>query len=278
MKVAFVTGANSGFGKLITIELIKSGFTVIAAMRNTTKQTALVDTVKRLKMEDKLEVIEMDVTDEEQIQSTVDEVKTRYSHIDVLVNNAGYSQGGFITDLSVEDWESQYNTNIMGVIRTTKYLLPLIKKAKRGQIINISSVSGFFGFPGMGPYCSSKFALEGFSESLRLELLSENIYVSMVEAGSFKTGIWEKGLEIGKDILEEEILKRNALQFAKQAYENAGDPYEVANLVRRITVAKKPKLRYRVGKGTSKLWYVKKFVPWSIIEKVVVIKLNMKRK
>src|SRR5690606_7536854 len=120
-----------------------------------------------------------------------------------------------------------------------------LKNAERGQIINVSSVSGFFGFPGLGPYVTSKFALEGFSESLRLELQPDNIYVSLVEPASFKTGIWEKGLELAAEPQEKDILKRNTFQYAKQAYEKSGDPAEVARLVRKITEAKKPKLRYR---------------------------------
>ncbi|WP_042148881.1 SDR family NAD(P)-dependent oxidoreductase [Paucisalibacillus sp. EB02] len=274
MRIALVTGANGGFGKLITVELIKAGFLVIAAMRNTGSQDELVSMVKKLGMEAKLEIVEMDVTKEEQIENAAKWIESQYGQLDILINNAGYSQGGFIQDLTMEDWESQYDTNVLGAIRTTKMLIPLIKNSKQGRIVNISSVSGYFGFPGMGPYCSSKFAIEGFSESLRLELLSENIFVSLIEPGSFKTGIWEKGLEIGEGIQEDETLKRNTFNLAKQASETAGDPFIVANLVRRICDKKNPRFRYRVGKGTNSLWYIKKFIPWGIIEKIVIKKLN----
>ncbi|WP_036687795.1 SDR family oxidoreductase [Paucisalibacillus globulus] len=274
MRVALVTGANGGIGKLISLELIRAGFLVIAAMRNTAKQDELVGIVKNLGLEANLEIVQMDVTKEEEIGEIKGWIQSRFGQLDVLVNNAGYSQGGFIEDLTMEDWESQYGTNVFGVIQITKSLLPLLKKSHKGQIINISSVSGYFGFPGMGPYCSSKFAVEGFSESLRLELLSEHIFVSLIEPASFKTGIWEKGLEIGEIIMEEEILKRNAFDFAKQASKNAGNPFEVANLVRKICHEKKPKFRYRVGKGANSLWFIKKLVPWSIIERIVLKRLN----
>lgn len=274
MRVALVTGANGGFGKLISVELVKAGFVVIAAVRNTANEDELLSMVKKLKMEDKLLIAEMDVTKEKQIKEVANWIESKFGYLDVLINNAGYSQGGFIQDLTMEDWERQYDTNVLGVIQTTKILLPLIKLSNRGQIINISSVSGYFGFPGMGPYCSSKFAIEGLSESLRLELLTENIYVSLVEPGSFKTGIWEKGLEIGKVIREDETLKRNAYNFAKRASETAGDPLEVANLVRKICEKKNPKLRYRVGKGTRSLWFIKKIIPWGVIERTVVRKLK----
>jgi NAD(P)-dependent dehydrogenase (short-subunit alcohol dehydrogenase family) len=274
MRIALVTGANGGFGKLITVELIKAGLIVVAAMRDTANQGELVDMVKGLGLENQLKIVEMDVTKDDQVRKVEEMMSSNYGCLDVLVNNAGYSQGGFLDDLSMADWVHQYDTNVFGVLRTTKCFLPLLRNVRKGQIINISSVSGFFGFPGMGPYCSSKFAIEGYSESLRLELLPDNIFVSLVEPASFKTGIWEKGLKIGETILDEDIMKRNAFAYAQQAFENAGDPFEVANLVRKICDKRKPKFRYRVGRGSNLLWLIKKFFPWSIIEKTVLKRMK----
>ncbi|MFS0672077.1 SDR family NAD(P)-dependent oxidoreductase [Ornithinibacillus sp. 179-J 7C1 HS] len=236
MKVALVTGANGGFGKLITLELLKAGYFVVASMRNQSNQKELVDIARELQLHCQLKNVQMDVTNEEEIMKASEWVLSQFGHLDVLINNAGYSQGGFTTDLSIEDWQNQYNTNILGVIQTTFYFLPLLRKSINGQIINLSSVSGYFGFPGLGPYCSSKFALEGYSESLRLELLPENIYVSLVEPASFKTGIWEKGLEIEANIREDERVKANTLHLARQSYKNAGDPILVAKLVRNMWI------------------------------------------
>jgi NAD(P)-dependent dehydrogenase (short-subunit alcohol dehydrogenase family) len=274
MKVALVTGANGGFGKLIAIELIRAGYDVIATMRSRDNGIELEEAVKLLQLEKQLHVVEMDVTNETQVSSVHKWVSQNFQRIDVLINNAGYSQGGFITDLSIEEWKQQYDTNVLGIIRATKFFLPLIRESSNGKIINISSVSGYFGFPGLGPYCSSKFAVEGLSESLRLELLRDNIFVSLVEPASYRTGIWEKGLEIGTDIKDEDTLKKNAYEFAKQAYHNAGDPLEVAKLVRKICVAKRPKLRYQVGKGARSLWFIRKLVPWFIVEKIVMRRLG----
>lgn len=273
MKVAFVTGANGGFGKLIIIELLKAGYHVIGSMRNHAYQKELMDMARGINLHQQLEIVEMDVTDEERIKEVVKWISHHFGQLDVLINNAGYSQGGFISDLTMVEWQNQYDTNVLGVIRTTLHLVPLLRKSEQGKIINMSSVSGYFGFPGMGPYCSSKFALEGYSESLRLELLPESIYVSLVEPASFKTGIWEKGLEIGERI-GNDTLKKNAYAFAKQSYQNAGDPIEVAMLVRRICEVKRPKFRYQVGKGAKSLWLIKKFIPWTWIEKTVMRKLN----
>ncbi|WP_047985939.1 SDR family NAD(P)-dependent oxidoreductase [Ornithinibacillus californiensis] len=273
MRVALVTGANGGFGKLIVMELLKANYFVVAAMRTETNKDELLEMVKQLDLEERIFVAEMDVTKEEQVKQASQWVQNRFNKLDVLINNAGYSQGGFTTDLTILDWQKQYDTNVLGVIQTTSNFLPLLKNSKKGQIINLSSVSGYFGFPGMGPYCSSKFALEGYSESLRLELISEGIYVSLIEPASFKTGIWEKGLEIGA-VIHDDTLKKNALAFAKQSFQNAGDPLEVAKVIVKVCKSNRPKFRYRVGKGANSLWFIKKFVPWSIIERTVTKKLS----
>lgn len=164
---------------------------------NQANQKEIMDMAREINLNQQLEIVEMDVTDEERIKEVSKWISDHFGQLDVLINNAGYSQGGFTSDLTMEEWENQYDTNVMGVIRTTFHLLSLLRKSTQGKIINMSSVSGYFGFPGMGPYCSSKFALEGYSESLRMELLPMRIYVSLVEPASFKTGIWEKGLEVG---------------------------------------------------------------------------------
>ncbi|WP_010093542.1 SDR family oxidoreductase [Ornithinibacillus scapharcae] len=274
MKTALVTGANGGFGKLIALELIKSGYFVIAAMRNRKKQAELIEEVTKLQLEHFLEVVEMDVTDENQIQEVTSWIHSRFNRLDVLVNNAGYSQGGFTDHLAMKEWKDQFDVNFFGVIQVTKNLLPLLEQSETAKIINLSSVSGILGFPGMGPYSASKFAVEGYSESLRLELLRKNIFVSVVEPASYKTGIWERGLEISATIPREDRFKNNTLAFAKRAYENAGDPNEVAVLIKRICETNRPKFRYTVGKGATSLRYIKKFIPWSIIEKSVINRLK----
>lgn len=274
MKIALVTGANGGFGKLIVLELIKSGFFVIAAMRNTNKQVELLEEVVNIQKKQQMEIVEMDVTVESQIQEVYRLLHSRFGKLDVLVNNAGYSQGGFIDSLNIKDWQQQFDVNFFGVIQVTKNFLPLLEQSEKGNIINLSSVSGILGFPGMGPYSSSKFAVEGFSESLRLELLRKNIFVSLIEPASYKTGIWERGLAISANIPKEDTFKNNTLTFAKRSYENAGNPKEVAALVRKICEENKPKFRYTVGKGATSLRYMKRLIPWSIIERAVLRKLK----
>lgn len=274
MKIALVTGANGGFGKVIVLELIRSGYFVVAAMRNRSNQGDLLEEVIKLHQEHQLEVVEMDVTEKDQIHEASRQLLSRFGRLDVLVNNAGYSQGGFIDSLTMEDWKNQFDVNFFGVVQVTKYFLPLLEQTEKAKIINLSSVSGILGFPGMGPYCASKFAVEGYSESLRFELLRKNIFVSLVEPASYKTGIWERGLEISEYIPEEDKFKNNTLAFAKRAYENAGDPNEVAVLIRKICETNRPKFRYTVGKGATSLRYIKKLIPWFIIENTVINRLK----
>ncbi|MCR6098747.1 SDR family oxidoreductase [Salipaludibacillus agaradhaerens] len=275
MKVALVTGTNSGFGLLICLELLKAGFHVVATMRRKENSGELLQRVEALELQAYLDVKTMDVTNHNHISSVKQEVEKTYGHVDVLVNNAGYCQGGFLEDVSLTEWRAQFDVNVDGVFRVTQAFLPLLKASASARIINISSVSGLFGFPGLSPYCSSKFALEGLSESLRLELLPDNIYVSLVEPGSYKTRIWKKSLahiEAGK--MNDTPFKRTVLKEAERSASTEADPVDVARLTASIACAKKPKFRYPIGKGVKQLFHIKKYVPQSWIEKVVMRKLR----
>ncbi|KMK78052.1 SDR family NAD(P)-dependent oxidoreductase [Alkalihalobacillus pseudalcaliphilus] len=275
MKTAFITGANSGFGYLISLELLKSGYQVIATMRNLENRLELVEAVHHLQLQKHLHVHKMDVTKEEEVKTVTEEIDSSFGKVDVLINNAGFCQGGFFQDLTLKEWREQYDVNVTGAFVVTKELLPLLRKSDSGKIINISSVSGFFAFPGMSAYCSSKFALEGMSESLRLELLKEGIYVSLIEPGSFKTPLWEKSLraydEGNQDL---SLFKRNVLRKAKSAAANADDPQIVTNLVKKVCAKRKPKLRYQVGNGIQAMYYLKRMMPSSLLEKVIFKQVN----
>ncbi|UJW59452.1 SDR family oxidoreductase [Bacillus sp. A116_S68] len=275
MKVALVTGTNSGFGLLICLELLKAGFHVVATMRRKENSGELLQRVEALELQAYLDVKTMDVTNHNHIISVKQEVEKTYGHVDVLVNNAGYCQGGFLEDVSLTEWRAQFDVNVDGVFRVTQAFLPLLKASASARIINLSSISGLFGFPGLSPYCSSKFALEGLSESLRLELLPENIYVSLVEPGSYKTRIWKKSLaHVKADKMNDAPIKRAVLKEAEKSASTEADPVDVARLTASIASAKKPKFRYRIGKGVKQLSFIKKYVPQSWIEKAVLMKLR----
>ncbi|SER70602.1 NADP-dependent 3-hydroxy acid dehydrogenase YdfG [Gracilibacillus ureilyticus] len=274
MKVVLITGTNSGFGLLTVLEFLKKGYRVIATMRDVKNKDELVEKVENSGFIDRLDILQLDVTKKEEIQSVKNELIKRYGKIDILINNAGYSQGGFVSDLTVEQWQNQFNVNVHGVLRVTKTMLPLLREAGKAHIVNISSVSGSLGFPGLSPYCASKFAIEGFSESLRLELLKENIYVSLVQPASYQTKIWEKGLaSIQWKQLEEDELKQAVLSYAAESAKSKADPLEVARLITKICEKKRPGFRYPVGKGAKLLSLAKRCLPWRLLEKIIISRL-----
>ncbi len=191
-KIAIVTGASSGFGLLAAVKLARSFF-VIATSRQPEKAEQLRELAAAHNVSDSIHITALDVTDEQSIVSFGKAVSA-YAPIDLLVNNAGTAYGGFIEDVPMEHFRQQFETNVFGVIHVTKTVLPYIRKHGGAKIINVSSISGLTGFPAMSPYVSSKHALEGFSESLRIELLPFGIETALIEPGSYKTSIWSTSL------------------------------------------------------------------------------------
>lgn len=267
MKKVLITGTNSGFGMLSVLELAKSGYFVIATVRDINKSNELLDLASQMNVHQNIEIYLLDLEFSEQIYVLKEKIVENHGSIDVLINNAGYCLGGLTEEVPICAWRNQFEVNYFGTLQMIQQFLPLLKKNKGSRIINISSVSGLLGLPGFGPYASSKFAIEGLSESLRLELLSENVYVSLVEPAAYKTKIWEKGLEdFKKNADSSHILKSKLLKEATNSYENGSDPIEVANLIVKICHTDKPKFRYPIGNGARFLYIAKRISPWSLVE------------
>lgn len=274
MKTALVTGAGSGFGLLTSLALLKNGVQVIATMRTLRTEQEVRIEAEKIGKSDQLTILQMDVTSETDIERVRKYTEEHFQQLDILINNAGFCQGGFLADLDWEKWRQQMDVNVHGVFQVTKKLLPLMEGLERGHIVNISSVSGYIGLPGMSAYCTSKFAMEGFSESLRLELLPKNIYVTLIEPASYKTKIWDKGLAgIDRTNLESESFKKSVLTYAEKAAEDGADPKEVADLIADVCSKRKPKLRYPIGRGAKGLRMARQFIPWKWLEQLVIKKL-----
>lgn len=207
----------------------------------------------------------------------VQEIIEKHGRIDVLVNNAGMAIGGFTEEVALEDWKQVMETNFYSVVALTREVLPHMRAARSGKIINVSSVSGRFGFPGYGAYAASKFAVEGFSESLRFEMLPYGVYVSLVEPGAYATAIWDKGFTYAAKNEKEDSPYREAYgrikAYSKQALKQAGDPEEVAKLVANIAQSRYPKLRYIIGKGAYMTVWGKALLPWKWLERIVITRL-----
>ncbi|OIK09208.1 short-chain dehydrogenase [Bacillus sp. MUM 116] len=276
-KTAIVTGASTGFGMLSVIELALNGFSVMATMRDLNKAEALLTMAKEKSVADFIRVKELDVTSSESIDKFKN-VLFALSSVDVLVNNAGVAVGGFSEELSLEDYRKQFETNFFGVIAVTNAVLPFMRANGRGRIINISSISGRFGFPGLSAYSASKHALEGYSESLRLELKPFKIDVSLIEPGSYQTNIWTSvdALAVNPDSPYASYMK-SILKEIESGKEDYGNPIEVAKLVAQVaSQPKSPKLRYLIGKSVKSNLFLKSILPWENLEAFIIKKLSDK--
>ncbi|SDC65013.1 Short-chain dehydrogenase [Paenibacillus sp. UNCCL117] len=270
-KVALVTGASSGFGLLTSAALARKGYIVIATMRNPAASGALLEQAERDGVLNRIETMTLDVTDFSAIEAVVRTVRERYGQIDVLVNNAGFAVGGFIEDVPMEAFRSQLETNLFGLMAITKEVLPIMRERRSGYIVNIGSMSGRFAFPGYGAYAVSKFAVEGFSESLRLELKPLGVHVVLLEPGAYRTAIWQKGFASIHTTEASSYRSRleRILRITKRSAEAAPNPQEVADTIVSIVESPKPRFRYPLGKGSSLALLAKAIVPWAWYERLV---------
>ncbi|MCY7502284.1 oxidoreductase [Bacillus pumilus] len=278
-RTAIVTGANSGFGKLITTGLAKQGYTVIAGVRQEANAKKLAEEIEQASLAEAIHIEALDVTDTQSIQAFQKKLHT-YAPITLLVNNAGTAYAGFAEEVPVDTYRQQFDVNVFGVMEVTQAVLLLMTNG--AKIFNMSSISGLMGMPALSPYVSSKFALEGYTESLRIELASFGIQAALIEPGSFQTNIWNTSMN--EHMLQpEEGSKYIHLYQKMMAHINAqksnyGDPREVAELVIRLAEKKRlKKLRYPIGKGVRLSFTAKQLLPWSMWEKIILRTLSSKK-
>ncbi|WP_335871501.1 SDR family oxidoreductase [Bacillus sp. 2205SS5-2] len=274
-KIAVVTGASSGFGLLSTIKLAKNDFYVIATMRDLQKKETLQAMAIENDVNEQIHYHSLDVSSKQSVDR-FGHWLNELGHVDVLLNNAGYAAAGFAEEVSIDQYREQFETNFFGLIALTQKVIPLMRKQKKGRIINLSSISGLVGFPGLSPYVSSKFALEGFSESLRLELIPFGIEVFLIEPGSYQTNIWTTGKKVAEYSLQPESPYFNYMKKIENQLDETsfGDPDDIASLVNEIALGKKGGFRFPVGKGVKVTIWIKKWIPWSWLEKNILKRLT----
>ncbi|WP_277345877.1 SDR family oxidoreductase [Paenibacillus sp. HB172176] len=269
--IAILTGTSSGFGMLSAIVLAKQSYRVIATMRNTEKAGELLTRAKAAGVTERLVVRALDVTDPLSIERVVAETLEQHKRIDLLVNNAGVAVGGFVEEVAMDDWRKQMETNFFGLVAMTQSVIPAMRRQRGGQIINVGSISGRIGFPGYAPYAASKFAVEGFSESLRHELAPHGIVVSIIEPGAYRTGIWDKGLSAIAGSSDSPYADRlqAIMRYSRQAAAASSDPQQVADLVGRLASMSSPRLRYPIGRGSRLALLGKALLPWRWFESII---------
>src|SRR5438132_107606 len=251
-KVAIVTGSATGIGYETAIHLAKNGFHTYATMRNLQKANGITEMAKTEKLP--LSLIQLDVTDDTSITKAIDTVINESRRIDVLVNNAGYGLVGSVEDMSIEEMKAQYETNVFGVFRVTKAVLPHMRKQHGGSIINISSIAGRIALPLYSAYVSTKFAIEGLSESMAYELEPFGIKVAIIEPGAIKTNFRrEQAAKGSSEGSPYSSMMQSPSKVIEEMLKHRLYPEEVAKTVIQAIENPKPKLRYIVGKDAKEL-------------------------
>ena len=252
-KVAIVTGCSSGIGHEISLILARNGFTAYATMRNLQKGSDLKSIAEDEKLP--LHFAQLDVTDENSVKKAIQTIHDEAGRIDILVNNAGYGLTGAFEDLSLDEIKAQYETNVFGLIRTTQSVLPIMRKQRSGLIVNISSGAGRFGFPTGSAYVSTKFAVEGLTESMSYELEPFGIKVILIEPGVIKTNFFNSSVLAKKSQDPNSpyaTLMKGMEDSVDKMMENASTPQYVAEVVLHALTNENPKLRYLAGKDVER--------------------------
>ena len=270
-KIAVITGSSSGIGLLTAVELAKGGFQVVATMRDLARREKLDQAASAAGVRPYIDIRRLDVTEFELIEPFVEKLVRDYSRVDVLINNAGFAVAGFAEDLTVGEIRSQFETNFFGQVAMTKAVLPTMRQQRSGHIIMVSSISGLHGAFSISSYSASKFALEGWTESLRMELNSLGIKVVLVEPGSYETDIWTRNALIGKKTLDGTSPNRERGQKMRDRVQAIPkrDPIIVARAIARIAQDPSPRLRYIIGPDAHIQLWLKRALPWKWHEKLV---------
>ena len=272
-KIALVTGSSSGIGLLAAVELALNGHRVVATMRNLESRGRLEEAAQKAGVRDRRDLRRLDITEFDSLPGAVEAIVRDHARIDVLVNNAGFSVAGFAEDMALDELRHQLETNFFGNVAMTKAVLPVMRRQKSGHIITVTSVAGRLGQPMLSAYCASKYALEGWSESLRIETHSLGIRVVLVEPGSYDTDIWTRNVMIAKGALDPASPNKERSQrfaeFVKNSAKHRRDAREVAKLIVRIARDPNPKLRYLIGTDAKVQVWLKRIVPWRKYERMI---------
>lgn len=247
MKTWFITGASRGFGALVVERALAKGDAVVATARNPEAIVA------RFGAHANLLAIALDVTDEAQATAAAQAAIDRFGQIDILLNNAGFGLMGAVEETSAAEIEAVYRTNVFGLLTVTRAVLPHMRRARAGRILNISSIGGYRGAAGFGVYSSTKFAVEGLSEALHAELAPLGIHVTVVEPGYFRTDFLDaSSLSVSPTQIDDyaETAGRVRKVAAGLSHNQPGDPAKLADVLVEFVDAANPPVRLPLGSDT----------------------------
>jgi len=257
-KVALVTGSSSGIGYETSLSLAREGYFTYATMRDMKKADAIKKIAEKERLS--LKVIELDVDNENSVENAIKTIIDEKQRIDVLVNNAGWGIWGTAEDVSIEEFRQQFETNFFSVVRMIQKVAPIMRKQGNGDIVNISSIAGRIGFPVSTAYISSKFAIEGLSESLRFELGPFGVNVIIIEPGVIKTNFFDS-MKTAKKVDENDTYRDITLKVisgVRMMAEMGTPPNEVANIIIKSLKDENPLPRYVIGNDAAMFLEAKK--------------------
>jgi len=251
-KTWFITGATRGFGYQISCAALQAGENVIATGRDLHKLKEVFNSSNNLLL------LELDVCDDTQIQVAVQKAIEHFGCIDILVNNAGFGQLGLFEEIDQTKVKGQFETNVFAMMSMTRAVLPYMRKQRSGLIYNISSIGGSLGFENASVYCAAKFAVEGFSESLALEVKQFGVDVTIVQPGFFRTDFLDQSsVQFGTLQIDDYAQYGKALNDAYQSQnqKQLGDPKKLGQLL--VELARKPELPVRLAVGSDAIEYLR---------------------
>lgn len=265
--VALITGASSGMGKDFAQRLLKEGYVVYGAARRIERMADIADTGAR--------VVAMDVTDDAAMVATVGQIIREQGRIDVLINNAGYGQYGALEDVTLDDARKQMDINLFGLARLTQLVLPYMRARKAGMIFNISSVGGKLATPLGGWYHASKFAVEGYSDALRMEARPFGIDVVVIEPGGVESewsGIAAEEAEriSGKGAYGGLAAKMKTMQ----ASQKGAPPKVISDLIVKALKARTPRTRYHAGAMAGSMLFLRRWLSDRMFDRLIMLALR----
>jgi NAD(P)-dependent dehydrogenase (short-subunit alcohol dehydrogenase family) len=264
-RVIVITGASSGIGKACAEFLHTQGYRVYGTSRRAPRAVvqASVSDDKPL-----FELIPLDVTSDESVERAIGVVAAREGRIDAVLNNAGFGVAGAVESTSLDEAREQFETNFFGTLRVCRAVLPIMRQQGTGHILNVSSIAGQIGIPFQAFYSASKFAVEGFTEALRIEVAPLGIRVALVEPGDFRTG-FTASRRMARDAAPPAYSARQAKALGVMEHDetHGATPEAVGRLVHRIITSRSPRVRYAVGPASEKLALaLRRFAPSRLFE------------
>ncbi len=258
-RVVLVTGASSGIGASCAAYLATRGYRVYGGSRGA------------VTTED-VEALKLDVADDASVARAIGTILAREGRLDVLVNNAGFGIAGAIEDTSIDEARAQFEVNFFGVLRLCRAALPLMRRQKTGYIVNIGSIGGLIAIPFQGFYSASKFALEGLSESLRLEVRPFGIQVVLIEPGDHRTSFTQNRRATSGSAAGSVYRDRFERAVSRMALDEQGGPSPegIARLLHKVLNNPRPRLRYAAGPAAQRaaVW-IKRTMPYAVMEKIM---------